>query len=137
VDSATLAQIAFDGMIGDPYAGVYLAGESSVNDGTWSTVTGTTGGASFTRKLKTISLGKTFSSPPQVLWTLKDINAVITGGVCKYAYVDTSGAETSLYARGATTWASCDTTTLTLRVDRPNTYLGNLDWIFSYMVFQT
>lgn len=142
-DTAAAENILFDGMTGSPYAGVYLAGASRVDDGTWATVSvGNVfaGQLTYTRLLKTINFTKTFSQPPQVLWTLQNYNDTAAGGYNKYSYVAYANNYNNNYVSGLAVWASCSTTALTLRVDFPNYGAGSAGirtWNFAYMVFQT
>jgi len=140
VDTATPEQIAFDGFSGDPYAGVYLSGETNTEDGSWTTVQ--TGSFFFPsaisfRKIKTINLGKTFSQPPQVLWTLREIGNQTLGGYAKYSHVANTGQAGNNIIAGTTVWASCTTTQLILRVEFPVSGIGITNWLMSYVVFQT
>lgn len=139
VDAATSEQIAFESF-GDRYAGVYLSGQSASNDGSWTSETvysSVYGAVACTRLRKTIALGKTFSAPPQVIWTLRNANALTSGDYAAYGYMNVSVATGAVAYISMSSWASCSTTELTLRVDYTPTYTGNTAWYFSYMVFQT
>lgn len=139
VNTAPIAQVAFDSH-GDPYAGVFLAGQSDSTTGGWTTETvycSIFGAVSFTRLRKTITFSKTFSAPPQVIWTLRDVHNPSSGDYAKYGYSSASAATGTITCNGVVAWASCTTTDVTLRIDYTPSYGGNKDWIFSYMVFQT
>lgn len=139
VATAPVAEIAFDGYSGDPYAGVYLSGETNVQDGTWNTFTinsSVFGAVAYNRLYRVISLGKTFTAPPQVIWNLMPIGTT-SPAIPKYAFVNLSSNYGNYGVQGVSVWASCSTTDLTLRVDYPPSYAGAINWKIAYMVFQT
>lgn len=138
-DTAADVNILFDGMSGDPYAGVYLSGTTQVNDGTWTSFgVGNVyaGQLTYTRYLKTISFAKTFSQPPQIIWALLNYNNTALGAFDKYSNVNYANNFGSNYVTGLSTFASCTTTEALLRVDVPGSNSSGT-WRFAYMVFQT
>jgi hypothetical protein len=119
------------------YSGVFMQGTARTDTGTWNTTqVGNTliGQQEVTRKYRTIPLNKTFSSPPQILYAIRNLNDLTKGAYQRYSAIRSVTNGTI----GTVVWVSASTTELTLRVDY-NTYgsaVGNKDWEFSYVVFQ-
>jgi hypothetical protein len=137
VDTAADENIAFDAFSGR-YNGIYTQGTTRTDDGTWgSSQTGNVylGQAQFTRLFRTISLGKTFFEPPQIIYMLRQISNPGAGAFPRYSHV--RNATNGIV--GTVAWASTTTTTINFRVDYPTfgTGGGATDWEFSYLVFQT
>lgn len=130
--------IDFDDTNQPPYSGVYIKGTSASNDGTWSSVQINNvfaGEEQITRKYKVINFGKTFSKPPQVLYSLRNLSSPSSGAYQRYSAIDTVTNGTI----GTVAWVSVSETALTLRIDY-NTYgstFGARNWEFSYVVFQS
>lgn len=137
VDVADPADIAFDGFA-IRYNGLYMQGTSAL-DGTWTSVT--TGNVflglfQFTRRYKTISLGKTFTQPPQVIVGIRPTGDSTVG--CRPTWsAQVAGASGGSFS-GGVAGAFTTTTDLTLYIDTPDYSSGfNLDWEFNYIVFHT
>jgi hypothetical protein len=120
------------------YSGVFMRGTARTDTGTWSSVQISnrlmSGTQIVTRKYMTIPFGKTFSSPPQILYAIRDLNNLSAGAYQRYSAIRAVTGGTI----GTVVWVSASTTELTLRVDY-NTFgtaVGNKDWEFSYVVFQ-
>lgn len=149
VNTATPTQTALEVDLSAPasnqlkYSGIFLKGTARTDQGPWQTVTisqpqgsflYTTGVYFMDRKYLTIPFGKTFSKPPQVLYSLRNLNNTAAGAYQRYSAIRAVTNGTT----GTVVWVSASTTELTLRVEY-NTYgtaIGSRDWEFSYVVFQ-
>lgn len=145
VTTATRTQTAFEVDFSKPaqdqlkYSGIFLQGTARTDAGSWQvsriTVPFTTGVQYVDRKFLTVPFGKTFAKPPQFLYALRNLNNPAAGAYQRYSAIRrvTNGTI------GTVVWASASTTELTLRVeyDTFGTPVGNRDWEFSYVVFQS
>jgi hypothetical protein len=136
VDTADPADIAFDGFAGR-YNGLYMQG-SSEYDGSWSSeTTGNVflGAFQFTRRYKTISLGKTFAQPPQVIVGIRPIGDDTVGSRPTWSAQYNAGSGSFV---GGVAGAFTTNTDLVLYIDTPDFGVTfSVDWEFNYIVFHT
>jgi hypothetical protein len=137
VDTAADENIVFDGFAGR-YNGLYMQGTSAY-DGSWSSVTQGNvflGQFQFTRRYKTISLGKTFAQPPQVIVGIRPTGDDTVGSRPTWS-AQYAGASAGSFV-GGVAGAFTTTTDLVLYIDTPDFGVTfSVDWEFNYIVFHT
>jgi hypothetical protein len=156
IDTATEDQLAFNGMASVPYPGIILQGTSKTYD--WAPaqassppyINGYYNPFVTYRRVKTFSF-QTQTVAPDLLFMVRPLSdssfatphysylnefgsvspssPAYDGGRDAYYYLLNSWAGTAV-------WASTTTDTLTLRLDYVQHSSGNLDWEFSFLVFQ-
>lgn len=139
VDTASNEQLAFDGFAGK-YNGIYMSGRVPYSPSTWTETFYSEQpfyfGGAYYRRTFTIPFGRTFNQPPQLIYALRVVTE--TALTCKprysYVYVD----PTSFAFYGVVVSAATTTSDVTFYIDfRYGSTVGEFNWEFAYVVFQT
>lgn len=135
-DTASPLDLLFDGLSGGIYSGVYASGVLYNSAGWPSVQIGSVffGQVQVTRNYYTVGFGKSFSSPPQIIYALRPAGNSGWGIAPRYAAVQnyTNG-------RGGTSVSAITTNTYAYFTVDFVTYLtiGTTNWDIAYIVFQS
>lgn len=158
IDTAADSELAFDGMASTPYPGIILQGTSKTSD--WAPAVATSPPSingyynPYQTYRRSAVIGFTTQSvAPDILFMIRPIGTT-DWATPQYSYLNEFGSispsspsfetinGTNYYFymlnswAGTSVWASTTTNSLILRVDYVQNSSGNLDWEFSFLVFQ-